>query len=421
MTGTSVIIGAQYGDEGKGKITDVLAGEADVVARFQGGNNAGHTVVVGGDKHALHLLPSGILREGVTAIIGNGLVVDPVGLVEELEGLEDADSLRGELVLAENAHVVFPHHKELDASREEGEDAIGTTKRGIGPAYASKMSRFSARLGDLVREGPGGPTMARALRGLERRCKSEGVQAPTRDEAREWLEGWRDKLAPRVGNATARLLDAVEADERVVLEGAQGALLDIDHGTYPFVTSSSTTAGGASTGTGLPPTAIDDIVGIAKAYVSRVGDGPFPTELENGVADHLAEVGDEYGTTTGRRRRVGWLDLVALRWTSRINGFTQIALTKVDVLEGLEEVEVCTAYELDGQSRTRPPLSASRLAQAEPVYETVEGSFAGAGTADTYGDLPEGAVNLVERVETATETPVTIVSNGPDRRDTIQR
>jgi len=421
VTGTSVIIGAQYGDEGKGKITDVLAADADVVARFQGGNNAGHTVVVGNTEHSLHLVPSGILREDVTAVLGNGTVIDPVALVEEIEGLQADDALNGELVVADNAHVVFPHHRELDAAHEEGEDAIGTTKRGIGPTYASKMSRFNARIGDLVRSGPDGGTMERALRGLERRCKAEGVEAPSRDEIREWFDRWRDTLAPHIDNASARLLDAAEGDQTLVLEGAQGSLLDIDHGTYPFVTSSSTTAGGAATGTGLPPTAIDEVVGIAKAYVSRVGDGPFPTELDDEVADHLVEVGDEYGTTTGRRRRVGWLDLVSLRWTARVNGFTSLALTNVDVLEGLDEVKVCTAYELDGERRTRPPPSASPLAEAQPVLEAIEGTFADAGEADAFRQLPPGAQNLVERVEEAIDVPVDIVSNGPHRRDTIDR
>lgn len=421
VSATRVIIGAQYGDEGKGKITDVLAAEADIVARFQGGNNAGHTVVVENSEHALHLVPSGILRDDVTAVLGNGTVIDPTALVEELDRLAEADALNGDLVVADNAHVVFPHHQRLDAAHEEGEDAIGTTQRGIGPTYASKMSRVNARLGDLVRDGPEGESGERALRGLERRCKAEGVEAPSREEVREWFEGWRDRLAPHVGDATGRMLEAVDGDEDVVLEGAQGTLLDIDHGSYPFVTSSSTTAGGASTGTGVPPTAIDEVVGIAKAYVSRVGDGPFPSELDDEVADHLVEVGNEYGTTTGRRRRVGWLDLVALRRAARVNGFTSIALTNVDVLEGLGEVEVCTAYELDGERRTTPPVSAARLARAEPVLETVEGTFEAAGDADTFGELPEGAVNLVERVEQATGVPVDIVSNGPDRRDTIDR
>jgi adenylosuccinate synthase len=366
-------------------------------------------------------VPSGILREDVTAVLGNGTVIDPAALVDELDRLEEANALNGELVVADNAHVVFPHHQRLDAAHEEGEDAIGTTKRGIGPTYASKMSRFNARLGDLVRSGPDGEVIERALRGLERRCKAEGVEAPSREEVREWYEGWRDRLAPHVGDASGRLLDAIEGDEEVVLEGAQGTLLDVDHGTYPFVTSSNPTSGGACVGTGVPPTAVDEVVGIAKAYVSRVGEGPFPSELDGEAADHLVEVGNEYGTTTGRRRRVGWLDLVALRRAARINGFTAIALTNVDVLEGLDQVEVCTAYRLDGEKRTRAPASAYRLGDAEPVTEPVEGSFEGAGEADTYRQLPEGARNLVERVEGATGVDVTIVSNGPDRRDTIDR
>ncbi len=421
VTRTSVIIGAQWGDEGKGKITDVLAEEADVVARFQGGNNAGHTVVVGDTKHALHLLPSGVLRTGVTAVLGNGVVVDPEALVEEIETLEAADAMRGDLVVSANAHVVFPHHRRLDAASEEGEQAIGTTKRGIGPTYASKMARFNARIGDLVDPDTYDETLQRALDGLEQWCQAAGVEAPSRKETEAWVEGWRDTVSPYVGNATQRLLRAVEGDEEVLLEGAQGTLLDIDHGTYPFVTSSSPSTGGAATGTGLPPTAIDRVWGITKAYTTRVGAGPFPTELDGEAADHLAEKGQEFGTTTGRRRRVGWLDLVALRWAARINGFTDLALVKVDVLEGLDEVKVCTSYEHDGEVLRTPPVSAHQLDEVTPRYETVQGSFEGAAEARRFSELPEGAVNLVEGVEDTTGAHVSIVSVGPERSATIRR
>jgi adenylosuccinate synthase len=418
---TTAIVGAQWGDEGKGKITDVLAGDADVVARFQGGNNAGHTVVVGDTEHALHLVPSGVLRPGVTGVLGNGTVVDPEALADEVDRLADAGALRGELLVGRNAHVVFPHQRELDAASEEGDDAIGTTKRGIGPTYASKASRFGARLGTLVDPDTRADALDRALAGLERWCRAHEVDAPDRKQVEAWVEGWRDRVAPHVGNATQRLLDAVDEGQRVLLEGAQGTLLDLDHGNYPYVTSSNPTSGGAAVGTGLPPTAIDEVLGIAKAYTTRVGKGPFPTELEGPAGDHLAEKGDEFGTTTGRRRRVGWLDLVALRWAARINGFTQLALIKLDVLEGLEEVKVCTAYELDGELERTMPRSTHDLARATPRYETVQGSFEGAEAARELDELPAGARALVEGVEDATGCPVRYVSNGPERSALMTR
>ncbi len=421
MTRTTVIIGAQWGDEGKGKITDILSEDADVVARFQGGNNAGHTVVIGDDKHALHLLPSGVLRAGVTAVLGNGVVVDPDALVDELDRLAEKDALKGNVVISENAHVVFDHQRLLDAANEEGDEGIGTTKRGIGPTYASKASRFSARIGDLLHPETRQATLERALTGLETWCQAADVEPPSRKDLEARVEAWGQRLRPYVANATRHLMDALDDDQRVLLEGAQGTLLDIDHGTYPFVTSSNTTAGGAATGTGLPPTEIDDVWGIAKAYVTRVGDGPFPTEIDGDAADHLVEVGDEYGTTTGRRRRVGWLDLVALRWASRVNGFTDLALIKLDVLEGLDEVQVCTSYERDGQVLRSFPTSAHALEEVQPRYETVPGSFEGASQARAFPDLPEGVHHLVEGVEDEVGCPVSIVSVGPEREATIER
>jgi len=421
VTETSVIVGAQWGDEGKGKITDVLAENVDVVARFQGGNNAGHTVVLGDTEHALHLLPSGVLREDVTAVLGNGMVVDPNGLVEELDGLEAADALRGELVVSENAHVVFPTHKELDAAHEDGDDAIGTTKQGIGPAYSSKASRFGARLGELVDESSRSDVLDRVHEVLAERCEAAGIDQPDRKQLEAWVTDWVDRVEPHVADATRVLHDAVDDGRALLLEGAQGTLLDLDHGNYPYVTSSNPTAGAASTGTGLPPTAIDSVIGVAKAYTTRVGSGPVPTELHDEIADHLADKGDEYGTTTGRRRRVGWLDLPALAFADRINGFTHLALTKVDVLEGLDEVKVCTAYEVDGERTGRMPRSTPRLARAEPIYETIDGTFEGAEAADTHDELPAGAVELVDRVEDALGTPVALVSNGPERDAVIDR
>ncbi len=421
MSRTTVIIGAQWGDEGKGKITDLLAEDADVVARFQGGNNAGHTVVIGEDKHALHLLPSGVLRSGVTAVLGNGVVIDPDALIEEITTLREKDALRGEVLISPNAHVVLEHHRLLDAAKEETGAGIGTTKRGIGPTYASKASRFNARIGDLLDEASREATLNRALEGLKAWCKAAGVKVPDAKGVKARVGEWADTLGPYVGNATERLLDAVDEGENVILEGAQGTLLDIDHGTYPFVTSSNTTAGGASTGTGLPPASIDRVWGIAKAYVTRVGDGPFPTEIEGEAADHLVEVGNEYGTTTGRRRRVGWLDLVGLRWAARVNGFTDLALIKGDVLEGLEEVKVCTAYEVDGEIKRVPPVSAYALERVEPRFETVAGSFEGASQATSFEELPSGVHQLVEGIEDEAKCPVSIVSMGPERSATILR
>ncbi len=421
MSQATVIVGAQWGDEGKGKITDMLAGEAEVVARYQGGNNAGHTVVIGDDTFALHLLPSGILRDGVTAVLGNGVVLDPVALLEEIDQLETADAMAGDLLVSHQAHVVLPHQQALDAAREKGQGGIGTTKKGIGPTYASKASRFSARIGDLVDPDRAQATLERALDGLEPWCEAAGIEAPDRKEAEAWLASFQDRLAPYVGDAAAFLADAVADDRTVILEGAQGALLDIDHGTYPFVTSSSTCAGGACTGTGLPPSAIGEVWGVCKAYTTRVGAGPFPTEVEGPAGDHLTEKGNEFGTTTGRRRRVGWLDLPALRYSARINGFTGLALTKIDVLEGLDEIMVCTAYEIDGETYEVPPSDLGGMAEATPVLEPVEGSFDGCEAARSEDELPDGALALIHLAEEAAGCPVRVVSVGPEREAAIRR
>lgn len=420
----TAVVGSQWGDEGKGKITDVLGREADVVARFQGGNNAGHTVVVGGETHKFHLLPSGVVRPDVVNVIGNGAVVNPGVLLEELDELREAGS-DPDLRVSDRAHVILPYHQALDGAEEEArDDEIGTTGRGIGPTYADKMARSGLRMGDLLDEGQLRDRLADALPEKRRRLEALG-RDPDLD-LDELVARFREhgkRLASHVEDTTVLLGDAVDAGEDVLLEGAQGTFLDIDHGSYPYVTSSNTTAGGAATGTGLPPHAVDEVLGVVKAYTTRVGGGPLPTELDpdEDPGKHLVEVGDEFGTTTGRRRRVGWLDLPALRRAARINGFTGVAVTKVDVLEGLDPVRVCTAYDVDGERVEELPSRTEDLARAEPVYEDLPGFEATLATDDpeTIEDLTDGARAVVERAAEAAGCPASIVSYGPGRDEAV--
>ncbi len=424
-----VVVGAQWGDEGKGKIVDLLTEHAQVVVRFQGGNNAGHTLVVGGQKTVLHLIPSGILHAGKTCVIGNGCVVDPTVLMKEIDGLRARGFLQDptQLMISEHAHVICPWHKHLDALREKarGGGAIGTTGRGIGPAYEDKVARRGVRVRDLL---DGDRLRKRikerlpdALEEIARLAKNAKAEEPLLDvEAitSEFLV-LGARLKDFVGDASLFLSEQVRKGTRIMFEGAQGTLLDVDHGTYPFVTSSNTVAGNAAVGSGLGPTAIDRVLGITKAYTTRVGAGPFPTELSDELGERLRKVGDEFGATTGRPRRCGWLDTVVLRYAARVNGLWGLALTKMDVLSGLATLKICTAYELDGKRLTELPGDLDDFSRVQPIYEELPGweqTLAGARTLD---DLPPAAQRYVRRVEEITGVPVVCISVGAERGETI--
>ena len=415
----TILVGAQWGDEGKGKIIDVLTGNADIVVRSQGGNNAGHTVIHGGKKYVLHLIPSGILRRGKICVIGNGVVVDLPTLFTEVAALEARGVSCADLRVSSHAHLVFPWHQAHDAIAEtvRGDDKIGTTLKGIGPAYADKARRVGIRAGDVL-----DPVRFAAL--LEERAVAESVlieQAGGEplhvdDVVARFVE-LGAKLAPFVTDTVSLLHAALATGAHLLLEGAQATFLDLDHGTYPYVTSSNPTAGGACVGTGLGPRDIDRIVGITKAYTTRVGAGPFPTELLDDDGDRLVEIGREFGTVTGRRRRAGWLDCVMLRHAVRLNSLTELALTKLDILDGFETIKICTGYWLDGHVLENYPDRSELLAQVEPIYESIDGW--GSGLTDTRepGQLPPQAQRFIEIVEREVGIPVRVVGVGAERDD----
>jgi adenylosuccinate synthase len=424
-----VVIGAQWGDEGKGKVVDLLTEHAQVVVRFQGGNNAGHTLVVGGQKTVLHLIPSGILHQGKTCVIGNGVVVDPAVLVKEIDALKERGFLKedAQLLISDNAHVIFPWHKLLDSYREKarGVSAIGTTGRGIGPAYEDKVARRGIRVRDLLNAERLRKRIDERLPGvrdeLRELCRAANEQPPELD-ARKYQEDFAalgDRLRPHVSDVSLFLSGQVQRGSRILFEGAQGTLLDVDHGTYPFVTSSNCVAGNAAVGSGLGPTAIDKVMGISKAYTTRVGGGPFPTELTDETGDRLRKVGDEFGATTGRPRRCGWLDGVVLRYAVRVNGLWGLALTKMDVLSGLKTLQICNAYELDGKRITELPGDYEDLARVKPVYETLPGWDEKLAGVRTFEELPENAKRYVRRVEEICGVPVNCISVGADRGETV--
>ena len=425
-TGNLAVLGAQWGDEGKGKIVDLLSPAFAVVARSQGGHNAGHTVIVGGDEFILHLIPSGILHPGVTCVIGNGVVVDPAALFAEIDAL-DARGLdtTGRLLVSSRAHVILPYHRDIEAAAESrlGDQRIGTTSRGIGPSYEHKAGRFGIRIGDLADGRPGGRLAALVEANVGERNRA--VAGPALDWRSVWREAaavWK-RLGPLVADTSRYLHDALEAGRPVLFEGAQGTMLDIDHGTYPYVTSSNATIGGVCTGLGVGPQAIGGVLGIVKAYTTRVGEGPFPTELDGAGAERLREWGREYGASTGRPRRCGWFDAVGVRYAVRVNGMTALAMTKLDVLDHLDELRICTGYRRGGEVLTDPPPTIDGLAACEPVYETLPG-WAGAGrTAGVTDerDLPAAARAYLARLETLSGAPVAIISTGSDRGDTIVR
>ena len=416
------IIGAQWGDEGKGKATDLLGTRVDYVVKFNGGNNAGHTVVVGDQKYALHLLPSGILTPGCTPVIGNGVVVDIEVLFEEIDGLEARGVDTSRLKVSANAHVIADYNRSLDKVTERflGSRKIGTTGRGIGPTYADKMNRIGIRIQDLFDE----KILAAKVEGaLELKnqllTKVYNRRAVSVEEIVTQLRSYAERLAPMVCDTGLLLNQALDRGETVLLEAGQATLLDVDHGTYPFVTSSSATAGGACTGSGIPPMRLDQVIGIVKAYTTRVGEGPFPTELDDEHGEHLRKVGAEYGTTTGRPRRCGWYDAVIARYAARVNGVTDFVLTKLDVLTGLEQVPVCVAYDVDGVRHDEMPVNQSDFHHAKPIYEYLPGWWEDISNARTFDDLPANARAYVRTVEQMSGAKISAVGVGPDRDATL--
>ncbi|WP_458700169.1 adenylosuccinate synthase [Sulfurospirillum sp. 1307] len=409
-----LIVGIQWGDEGKGKIVDMLAQNYDVVCRSQGGHNAGHTIWVDGVRYALHLIPSGVLNKDAINIIGNGVVLAPESIIKEMEQFEN---LEGRLFISDKAHLNLPYHSLIDIAREKlkGDKAIGTTGKGIGPAYADKINRVGHRVGELL--------------DVEKLCDSIlaefgvnkplydalHVETPSKEELLAQLKSYKEKLAPFIANTTKMVWDALDKNKKILLEGAQGTLLDIDHGTYPYVTSSSTVSAGACTGLGINPKDIGIVTGIVKAYTTRVGHGPFPTEDFGEDGKRMADVGREVGTTTGRRRRCGWFDAVSVKYSSRLNGCDQFALMKLDVLDGFEKIKICVAYEVDGKTIDYMP---SNLDGVKPIYEEIDGWDSVKGISE-YEKLPDNAKKYIERIEELTNTKVGIISTSPDRNDTI--
>ena len=423
MSKNVVILGTQWGDEGKGKIVDLLTDQAGLVARFQGGHNAGHTLVINGEKTVLHLIPSGVLRDNVQCLIGNGVVLSPAALLKEIGELEQKGvPVRERLLLSPACPLILDYHIALDQARElaRGEAKIGTTGRGIGPAYEDKVARRGVRLGDLLHPERFASKLKTVMElhnfQLTQYYKTDAVDYQTvYDQAMEMAE----QLKPMIADVTGLLHDSREAGKNILFEGAQGSLLDIDHGTYPFVTSSNTTAGGTATGSGFGPLYLDYVLGITKAYTTRVGSGPFPTELFDQVGEHLAEKGHEFGATTGRARRCGWFDAVALRQAVRINSLSGLCLTKLDVLDGLETIKVCTSYQ-DAEGNAAPmPVDADDYERLVPVYEELPGWSESTLGAKTLEEIPAAARAYIKRLEELVGAPIDIISTGPDRVQTI--
>jgi len=420
---TRVLIGGQWGDEGKGKIVDVLTERADWIARFQGGNNAGHTVKVGDRKYVLHLIPSGILREGKTCILGNGCVIDPEGFLVELDevregGVDPTDRLW----ISDRAQLALPHHKALDGAREsrDNESAvkIGTTKRGIGPAYVDKMHRTGLRAGEILEPDFLERLKANVVEHNEL-LKLYGQDTLDVEATVASVAAATERMKPMIVDTTVLMNQAVNAGDSVLFEGAQGTMLDIDHGSYPFVTSSNTTSGGAATGTGVPPNKIEDVVGVVKAYTTRVGEGPFPTELFDENGEEMARVGDEFGATTGRPRRCGWFDAVVARYAVMVNGINWWAVTKLDVLDGFETIKICVAYERNGERMDHLPGNINTFADCTPVYEEMPGWQTATSHIRTWEELPANCQAYIRRLEELTGAPAGFVSVGPRRDETI--
>jgi len=417
----TILVGAQWGDEGKGKIIDFLTEDADIVVRSQGGNNAGHTVVLGETKYVLHLIPSGILRREKICVIGNGVVIDPVALVQELDGLaEKGMAVSDNLLISDCAHLVFPYHRLLDEQREilKGKNKIGTTKRGIGPAYGDKAARVGLRICDLMQPEVFAEKLALRVEENNQVLQALGAEPVHFEEIREAYLTAAERLRPFVANTVVYLHNAIQAGKNILFEGAQGTFLDLDHGTYPYVTSSNTTAGGACTGSGVPPHRMDRVFGVMKAYMTRVGEGPFPSESAE-VSDLLHGMGREYGATTGRARRCGWFDAVATRYATMINGIDELAVTNLDGLDTVEILHICCGYLYQGKILPVPPTDVFQLEKCEPVYESMPGWKTSTENAQSFAELPAEAQNYLNRIAELTEARLSIVSVGPSRAQTF--
>jgi len=415
-----VLTGLQWGDEGKGKVCHFLSNWADWIVRFQGGNNAGHTVVFDSKKYVLHLIPSGILYPDKKCVIGNGVVIDPVALVEEIDFLKERGiDIKDRLYIALNAHLIFPYHQYKEGFREELKTRIGTTRKGIGPAYEDKFGRVGIRMADYIEENTFNELLERNLR--EKKVFIERYEKV--EELRQKILAQREKVIPVIKDllvdSSLLLCNETAGGANLLFEGAQGAMLDCDYGTYPFVTSSNPTSGGACAGSGYAPTKVNNVVGVTKAYTTRVGDGPFPTEIEGDFADSLREKGDEYGATTGRPRRIGWLDIVQLRLAIRVNGASKLALTKIDVLDDVEEIKICTGYKYKGKVLIEYPISRSVINDVEPVYEVVPGWKTKTRGIDDFEKLPENTRKFIKRLEELTGSVVVLISMGKSKDDTI--
>ena len=423
MSNNVVLLGTQWGDEGKGKIVDLLTEKADAVVRFQGGHNAGHTLVINGRKTVLHLVPSGAMREGVECLIGNGAVVNIEQLLNEIKGLDDIGvNIRDRLMLSLACPVILPHHIALDIAREtaRGKSAIGTTGRGIGPCYEDKVARRGLRLADLLEPDLFAEKLGEVMDYhnfvLEHYLKADKLDF---QQCLDQALGQKEQVEDLIGDVAERLWDLRQQGKSAMFEGAQGMLLDVDHGTYPYVTSSNTTAAAASIGSGIGPLALDHVLGIVKAYTTRVGSGPFPTELFDDVGAYLGERGHEFGATTGRPRRCGWLDVVALRRTTQVCGLSALCVTKLDVMDGLEKVKICTSYELDGKQILLPPYGAEAMERCKPIYEELDGWSEASEGVREYDQLPANARAYLDRMAELTGLPVDIISTGAERDDTI--
>ena len=416
MRKADLVVGAQWGDEGKGKIVDMLAQDYDMVCRSQGGHNAGHTIWVDGVRYALHLMPSGVLHKRIVNVIGNGVVVSPEVLISEMAQF---DGLEGRLFISDRAHLNLAHHGMIDKAKErlKGDKAIGTTGKGIGPTYADKISRCGRRVGELLEPERLCEALMHDFEENKAIFDALGIKAPGRDELLNELRHYKEVLAPFITNTTRLVWSALDAGKKVLLEGAQGTLLDIDHGTYPYVTSSNTISAGACTGLGLNPKEIGEVVGVIKAYTTRVGFGPFPSEDKSEAGDKMCEIGKEFGTTTGRRRRCGWFDAVGVKYAARLNAIDKFALMKLDVLDGFESVKICKAYKYKGEIIDYFPTD---LENAAPVYEEIEGWNSVKGIA-SFEDLPKNAQKYIERIEAITGVKVGLISTSPERKDTIVR
>jgi adenylosuccinate synthase len=417
----TVIVGAQWGDEGKGKVIDIYAKKADIVVRYQGGNNAGHTVVIGKDSFVLHLIPSGILHRGKICVIGNGVVVDPKALLEEIKTLESKGiKIGGRLLISRDAHVIFPYHRKLDELREAKKKKIGTTKKGIGPCYADKVARLGIRFADLLNEKV---FKDRLNENLEEKnpvfSKIYNVEGYSFDKLYKEYSGYAARIKKYICDTTVFLNEAISKRKRVLFEGAQGTLLDVDHGTYPFVTSSNSTSGGASTGTGVGPNKMNKVIGVVKAYTTRVGEGPFPTEFSDDLMERIRTKGREFGATTGRPRRCGWFDSIVVKHSVMVNGIDEIVVTKLDVLDDLDRLKVCTAYRYAGGVYKDFPSDIEVLSNCEPLYEELPGWKRDTTGITSYSRLPKNAKDYLKRIQKLLSTRIVLVSVGSDRKQTF--